>query len=254
MLKISINTTVYNNGSTIGDTIRSVLSQDYPDIEHIIVDGGSTDNTLAIVAEYRSQIGLFVSEHDNGPYDAMNKGVRMATGDIVGILNSDDFFTAPDVISKMVAAFEQYDCDAVYGDVHYVRQNNLKKIVRYYSSRYFRPSWMRLGFMPAHPSFYCKRSVYLQYGLFDTSYKVAADFEQLLRLIYIHRIKTHYLPLDCVTMRVGGLSSSGMPSHIQIFKDHRRALKADGVSSNCFLLGLRYLYKIGELIISKIRY
>lgn len=254
MLKISIITTVYNNGSTIEDTIKSVLAQDYPNIEHVIVDGGSTDNTSAVIAKYRDQIGQYVSEPDKGPYDGMNKGVRMATGDVVGILNSDDFFTAPNIVSQLAAAFEEYDCDAVYGDVHYVRPENLKKIIRYYSSRYFRPSWMRLGFMPAHPSFYCKRSIYLQHGLFDTSYKVAADFEQLLRLIYIHRIKTHYLPLDCVTMRIGGLSSSGVPSHLQIFKDHKRALKTNGVRSNSFLLALRYIYKAGELLVSKIRY
>lgn len=251
-MKVSIVTATYNDAATIRDTIESVLSQDYPDIEYIIVDGNSTDGTMDVVQEYKGRVQHVLSEPDTGAYDAMNKGFRLATGDIIGVLNADDFFTAPTIVSRLVATLEESHADAVYGDVHYVHADNLEKVTRYYSSRLFRRSWMRFGFMPAHPSFYCRREIYLKYGLFDTSYKIAADFEQLLRLIFVNRIKTVYIPLDCVTMRTGGLSSSGMVSHKRIFREHLQALKANGVWSCSPLLALRYVYKIGELCISKI--
>ena len=143
------------------------------------------------------------------------------------------------------------DIDAVYGDVHYVHDEHLDKCVRYYTSRPFHRCWMRFGFMPAHPSFYCRRSVYEQYGAFDLSYKVAADFENLLRLIFVHRIRTHYIAKDFVTMRTGGASSSGLRSHKQIMRDHLRALRQNQVYSNLLMLGLRYPYKLCEIALTK---
>ena len=192
-----------------------------------------------------------VSEPDQGIYDAMNKGIRMCRGEVVGLLNSDDFYTSPHVLATLAKTIEDSRVDAVYGDVHYVASNDVSKMVRYYSSRPFRPWMMRLGFMPAHPSFYCRREVYQQYGLFDIQYKVAADFEQLLRLIFIHRITTAYVPLDCVTMRVGGASSSGLQSHRRILSDHLRAFRQHHVYTNVFLLSLRYLYKMTECLTTR---
>jgi glycosyltransferase involved in cell wall biosynthesis len=247
-MKISIITATWNSGATLRNTIESVLSQNYLDYEHIIVDGNSTDNTLEIVKEFESKYNgrlKWISEKDRGLYDAMNKGIRMASGDVIGILNSDDFYSNPDILSCV--ANELSDVDAVYGDIHYVNDCNLNKTVRYYSSSYFKPWMMRLGFMPAHPSFYCKKSIYQQYGLFDVSFKVAADFEQLLRLIFINKISIKYLPIDFVTMRTGGASSSGMISHKRIIKDHMLAYKKNKVYSNYLLEGLRYLYKILEI-------
>jgi glycosyltransferase involved in cell wall biosynthesis len=247
-MKISIITATWNSGATLRNTIESVLSQNYQDYEHIIVDGNSTDNTLEIVKEFESKYNgrlKWISEKDRGLYDAMNKGIRMASGDVIGILNSDDFYSNPDILSCV--ANELSDVDAVYGDIHYVNDCNLNKTVRYYSSSYFKPWMMRLGFMPAHPSFYCKKSIYQQYGLFDVSFKVAADFEQLLRLIFINKISIKYLPIDFVTMRTGGASSSGMISHKRIIKDHMLAYKKNKVYSNYLLEGLRYLYKILEI-------
>lgn len=251
-LKVTVITATWNSAATLRDTMESVLGQTYPNVEHIVVDGGSVDGTLDIVREleprYRGRL-RYVSEPDRGLYDAMNKGIRMATGDVVGILNSDDFYTSGDILSSVVSAFSDDDrLDAVYGDIHFVDGGDLKKCVRYYSSKPFHRRWMRFGFMPAHPSFYCRRNVYEQYGAFDLAYKVAADFECLLRLIFIHRIRTRYLPIDFVTMRTGGTSTNGMASHRQILDDHQLAFKRNGVYSNVLFECLRYVYKIGEII------
>ena len=193
----------------------------------------------------------WISEPDKGIYDAMNKGIRMATGDVVGLLNSDDFYTSNDVLENVAKAMSDPNVDAVYGDIHYVNDDDLTHCVRYYSSRVFRRGLMRMGFMPAHPSFYCQRAIYERYGTFDTSLRIAADFENLLRLIFVNHIRTKYIPKDFVSMRTGGASSSGMVSHKRILKEHMIAYKQNGVYSNLLLEGLRYLYKIGEIIVSK---
>lgn len=271
-MKISIITAAYNSASTIRDTFESVLRQSYNDYEYIVVDGGSKDGTVDIIKEYEPRFGgrmKWTSERDKGIYDAMNKGISRATGDVVGILNSDDFYTSNDVMQTVADEFlsssDGITLDAVYGDVHYVDENDITKTVRYYSSKVFRRSLMRLGFMPAHPSFYCKKQVYDRFALksdsasggyaqyFNTSYKIAADFENLLRMIYVGKIRTHYIPKDFVTMRTGGASSSGAASHKQINRDHLRALKENNVKSNIVLLSLRYMYKIMELVLAKLR-
>lgn len=250
-IKISVITATYNSAATIEDTLRSVLGQTYGNIEHIVVDGKSTDDTLAIVKSYADRYrrrGLelkWISEPDRGIYDAMNKGINLACGEIVGLLNSDDFFTSPSVLERVAGEFG--NIDAVYGDIHYVMPGRLDKCVRYYSSKNFRRERMRMGFMPAHPSFYCRRDIYREYGLFDIDFKIAADFEQLLRLIYINKIRTRYIPLDFVTMRTGGASSSGFSSHRRIYAEHRRAYRKNNVPSNFFLESFRYLYKIVEV-------
>lgn len=172
----------------------------------------------------------------------------MATGDVVGLLNSDDFYTSSDVLETIANAFLHSDIDACYGDIHYVREDDLLHCVRYYSSAHFSRKRMLQGFMPAHPSFYCRRYVYQQYGLFDTSFRVAADFEQLLRLIYVERIKTEYIQKDFVTMRLGGASTSGWQSHKSIMQDHLRAFRKNGIPNNAFRLSLRYFYKLTEYV------
>lgn len=247
-MKISVITATFNSGKTLRDTIESVLRQTYRDIEYIIVDGASRDDTLDIIREYEPRFGgrmRWISEPDRGIYDAMNKGIGMATGAVVGLLNSDDFYTDECVLERVAA--EIMDVDAVYGDIHYVDDGDLTKCVRYYSSKGFRRWKMRMGFMPAHPSFYCRRTVYTRFGLFDTDFRVAADFEQLLRLIYLGRIHTRYIPMDFVTMRTGGASSSGMKSHKKIICDHMLAYKKNGVRSNYVLEGMRYLNKLWEI-------
>lgn len=256
-MRISVITATYNSGRTIGDTLESVLRQTYSDVELIVVDGASRDDTMDVVRRYEPRFGgrlHWTSEPDRGIYDAMNKGIARATGDVIGILNSDDFYTSDTVLERVAEAMAGGDVDAVYGDIHYVRDGDLHRCVRYYSSRPFRRWMMRLGFMPAHPSFYCRREVYERCGTFDTTYRVAADFENLLRLIYVNRIRTRYLPADFVTMRTGGVSTSGLSSHRQIMRDHLRALRSNGVWSCTPLLGLRYIYKIWEVGMSKLRH
>lgn len=255
IMKISIITATYNSGKTVGDTLKSVLAQTYHDYELLVVDGASKDNTLEVVKKMEPLFEgrmRYISEPDKGIYDAMNKGIRMATGDVIGILNSDDFYTSDDALACIAWTLENEKVDAVYGDIHYVDDEDLKKCVRYYSSKPFRRWMMRLGFMPAHPSFYCRKEVYEKFGAFDAeNYRVAADFENLLRLIFVNKIKTHYINKDFVTMRTGGASNSGLESHKRIMRDHLKALKKNGVYSNIFLLGLRYLYKTGEILKSK---
>ena len=249
MLKISIVTVSFNSEKTLADTIYSVLSQTYPNLEYIIVDGASKDNTLDIIRTYESQFNgrmKWISEPDRGLYDAMNKGICMATGDVVGILNSDDFFTSNDVLEKVADSFIGNDVDAVYGDIHFVRSDDLNRCVRYYSSRIFRRGLMRLGFIPAHPSFYCRRECFEKYGCYKTDYKIAADFDLLLRFIYVHRIRIKYLPMDMVTMRLGGASTSGLKSRMTGMKEHLRSFRENGVKTNRFLLSLRYFYKLME--------
>ena len=255
-MKISIITATWNSGATLRDTIESVLSQDYSDWQHVIVDGGSKDNTIDIIKEYEPKYGgrlKWVSEKDRGLYDAMNKGIAMADGEVIGILNSDDFYSSKEVLSSVVSEMEASDVDAVYGDIHFVDDEDLNKCVRYYSSKFFKRWMMRMGYQPAHPSFYCRKKIYEEYGSFDIDFKVAADFENMLRLIYINRINTRYLPLDFVTMRTGGASTSGWASHRRIISDHHKAFKKHGLASGYVLDFLRYPFKILELAAAKIR-
>lgn len=246
-MKVSIITPAYNSGATIRDTIESVLSQTYPLIEYIVVDGASRDNTLAILHEYEYQIDKIISEPDNGIYDAMNKGIREASGDIVGVLNSDDFFTSVDTIEMIVKAFKDNEVDAVYGDVHFVDPADLSKSVRYYSSAIFRPWLFRFGFMPAHPSFYVKRECYARWGGYALEYKIAADFDLLIRFIYIRKIKSKYIKKDIVTMRIGGISTRNVKNRILINKEIIKACRKYGIYTNWFWISLRYMYKIVEL-------
>ena len=246
-MKISIITATYNSAETIKDTLISVNNQDYPNIEHIIIDGKSKDNTLDIVREYGKRVTIIVSEPDKGIYDAMNKGIRAATGDIVGILNSDDFFTSDDIISTVALTFNNNNIDALYGDIHFVNPDNLDKTVRYYSSKIFKPSLFRFGFMPAHPSFYMKKSEYDKHGYYSLDYKIAADYDLLIRYLYKYKVKSIYLNKDFVTMRTGGVSTENFRSRVLLNKEIVKACRKYGIKSSMLLLPLKYLYKITEL-------
>ena len=249
-MKISIITTSYNSAATLRDTMESVLRQAYTDYEYIVVDGASKDGTVDIIREYEPRFEgrmRWVSEPDRGIYDAMNKGVAMATGDVVGLLNSDDFYTSDDVLATIAREFQSPNApDAIYGDVHYVDETDTTKVVRYYSSHKFTRKRMLMGYMPAHPSFYVRRECYEKYGSFDTSYRVAADFENLLRLIYVNKIRTRYIAKDFVTMRMGGASSSGVSSYLRIAADHFSAFKKNGIRPKYVLYFLRYVKKLFE--------
>ncbi len=221
--------------------------QDYPNIEHILVDGRSSDGTVQIISSY-SHVAQYVSEEDQGLYDAINKGIRMSTGDIVGILNSDDFFPESNIVSSIVQVFEKEKVDAVYGDIAFVKPENLEKIVRYYSSKKFHPGKFARGYMPAHPSFYAKRSCYDELGLYQLDYKIAADFELLLRFFTNRNIRTAYLNKVIVYMRTGGVSNKNFFSRYILNKEIIKACRENGVRTNMLLVSLKYLSKVFEYI------
>ena len=248
-MKISIITVTYNSADTLAMAIESVLDQTYPDIEYIVKDGGSTDNTVEVLKEYEPKFHgrmKWVSEKDGGIYEGMNKVIEMATGDVIGILNSDDFFTNNDVIQELVKTIKEKSVDAVYGDIHFVRNSNLNRCVRYYSSKYFSPFWLRFGFMPAHPSFYIRRDVLMKAGLYKSDYKIGADFEMMVRLFHKHHISYYYLQKDFVTMRTGGASTRDINSRRILLKEDVRACRENGIYTNVFLIALKYLYKLLE--------
>jgi glycosyltransferase involved in cell wall biosynthesis len=250
MIKVSIITVAYNSAKTLTDTIKSVLNQIYDNIEYIIVDGASTDETLDIIKDFEPMFAgrlKWISEKDNGIYDAMNKGIQMATGDVVGILNSDDYFTSNDVIERMVSAFDDKQLDAIYGDIHFIRDGQPEKCVRYYSSKHFRPLWLRFGFMPAHPSFYCRKEVFEKAGYYKTDYKIGSDYEMMVRLFMIHKIRTKYIPMDFVTMRTGGASTRDLKSRLTLIKDDVRGCRENGIYTNKLFICVKFLYKIFEL-------
>lgn len=263
-MKISVITATWNSGKTIGDTLRSVLNQSYTNVEHIIKDGGSKDDTLAICNDYEKHFYTnedkgrtirILSDKDKGIYDAMNQGIKAATGDVIGILNSDDFYTSDDVLARVAEEFEKNpELEAVYGDIHFVKDENLKKCTRYFSSRYFRPWALRFGFMPAHPSFYVRREVYEKYGLYDLNFRTSSDFEMMVRLFVKEKIRSKYINKDFVTMRAGGESTAGLEAKRKVNRDIAGSLKKHGVYSNQFFQSLRYLWRIGEILYTKIKY
>ena len=246
---ISIITATFNSAKTLKDTIQSVLRQTNKDFEYLIIDGGSTDETIDIVKSYESEFSgrlKWVSEKDQGIYDAMNKGIKMASGDVVGILNSDDYFTSDDILQTVADAFKCQEIDAIYGDIHFIRDGNPQKCIRYYSSRMFTPFWLRFGFMPAHPSFYCKREVFEKAGLYSLDYKIGADYEMMVRLFKKYRIMSQYINKDFVTMRTGGASNNNVRSRITLINEDVKACKENGVYTNSLFVMLKFMYKIFE--------
>ncbi|WP_457747002.1 glycosyltransferase family 2 protein [Sulfurimonas sp.] len=247
-MKVSIITVVYNNKSTISDAIESVLTQTYKNIEYIIVDGASSDGTVDVIKSYGDKINKFVSEPDNGLYDAMNKGIELATGDVVGILNSDDFYVDRFVIDKIVKEFKEKKVDSVYADLVYVKPENLEKIVRYYDSSKFHPSKFAYGWMPAHPTFFVKKWVYEKYGRFKTDYKIAADYEILVRFLEKYKINYFYLDEVIVKMRMGGISTRGFKSNYILNKEIIKACRENGISTNWLKVVSKYPRKILGLL------
>ncbi len=248
-MKVSIITVCYNSEATIREAIESVLSQTYTDIEYIIVDGASSDSTLSIVDEYQRKIAKVISEEDSGLYDAMNKGVLAATGEVLGILNSDDVYSGNAVISDIVQSFiENQYSDLVFGDVVFVKPNNLDTVVRYYRSRYFKSWKLRFGWMPPHPATFIRKSVYSSVGLYALDYEISADFELFVRMLLLRRLKYYRLDKTLVKMRFGGVSSSGLLNIIRLNFEIVRACRRNGVYTNIFFLLGKIPFKLVELI------
>jgi glycosyltransferase involved in cell wall biosynthesis len=247
-MKVSIITVVFNGQDTIKDTVKSVLAQDYPDVEYIIIDGASTDGTMKIIHSYSDRIARIVSEPDQGIYDAMNKGIKLATGDVVGILNSDDFYASSDVISTVVQQFEISQADSVFGDLIFVKPDSLDQVVRYYSSAKFHPKQFAAGWMPAHPTFFVKRWAYEQHGLFKTDYEIASDYELLIRFLAKHQLSYRYIPKVMVKMRAGGVSTKNLRSNWVLNREIVRGCAENGIQTNMIRVLSKYFTKVFQLI------
>jgi glycosyltransferase involved in cell wall biosynthesis len=247
-LKVSVITAVRNGLNAVGRTIDSVAEQSYPRIEHVVVDGASSDGTTEYLQTRMPEIDIFQSQPDSGVYDAFNNGLKLATGDIIGYLNAGDVFANRNSVEHIMAYFEDCSVDAVFGDVAMTSQTNLSKVVRRYKSESFTPGRMRYGFMPAHPTLYLRRSVYEILGSYDVSYGIAGDFELALRVFLRRATVFRYAPEILVKMPVGGLSTRGWRSKWRITMEMRTACAKNLVRTNIFLLSLRFPVKTYELI------
>jgi glycosyltransferase involved in cell wall biosynthesis len=249
-VKISIVTVSYNSAKTIADTLRSVVTQTYTDIEHLIIDGLSSDQTMQVVNAHNDPKLIFISEPDNGIYDAMNKGIRRATGEVIGILNSDDFYAHKNVLNEVANLFvSDPTLDVVLGDVDFVKSGNAENVVRTCRASGFKRWMFRFGFMPPHPAVFVRKSAYERIGYYKIGYKIAADFDFLLRLLHIDGAKYQTTGKLWVRMRVGGASTSGWQSNNVITKEMQRSLRENGVFSNVPMLLLRLPLKIITQII-----
>lgn len=247
-MKISIITVSYNSEATIADTLRSVASQTHPDIEHILIDGASRDATMSIADRYRDRLAHLASEPDRGIYDAMNKGLRLATGEIVGFLNSDDYYRDEWVLERVAHAFDSENLDAVFGDAEFIDPKSPQKVIRRYSSGHFRPNRIRWGWMPAHPTLFFRRAIYERYGAFRTDFRIAGDFEFIARAFVDEKLRYRYIPEVLVTMRTGGVSTSGLSGTILLNREVVRACRINGIHANYLTIGSKYLLKLLEFI------
>tara|TARA_B100000795_G_scaffold265733_1_gene247957 strand:- start:566 stop:1318 length:753 start_codon:yes stop_codon:yes gene_type:complete len=248
MLKISIITVCYNSSKTILDTITSVNNQSYKNIEHVFIDGLSSDNTLELIKLNSKKKKVIISEQDNGLYDAINKGVSIASGDVIGLLHSDDLLSSPDIISDLIEKIQSENLDAVYGDLQYVDKENTNKIIRYWKSCEFNPNLLRKGWMPAHPTLILKKEVYLKHGVFNKSFKIAADYDFMMRIFKDSSLKFGYLPKVVTKMRVGGASNRSVKNIIKKTKEDYRAIRSNNIGGIITLL-LKNTSKIKQFLI-----
>jgi glycosyltransferase len=228
-MKISVITAVYNNRATIAAALDSALAQSHDDVELVVIDGGSTDGTLEVLQGYADRIGVLVSEPDRGIYDALNKGLRLAGGEVVGFLHSDDLYADTEVLRRVAGAFSDVEVGAVYGDLLYVRKEAPDQVVRTWRAGQFTPALLARGWMPPHPTFYARRSVYEELGGFDTRYRIAADYDCMLRFLGRGGIRMGYIPEVLVKMRVGGASNRSLANILRKSAEDYRALKSNGV-------------------------
>lgn len=253
-MNISLITVSYNSETTISSTLDSVAAQHYPDLEYILVDGASNDGTLQIVRDFSGLITETISEPDKGIYDAMNKGIQFATGEVIGILNSDDFYLHGTVLKEVSSIFAaDEDLEVVLGDVDFVRDNNLDRPIRKYSAGNFKPWMFRFGLMPPHPAVFVRKSAYERVGLYKVGYKIAADFDFLVRLLLLDGAKYRLAHKTWVRMRTGGASTAGWRSNQVITAEMKRSLSENGVYTNSMLLMCRLPYKLLTQVLTMYR-
>jgi glycosyltransferase involved in cell wall biosynthesis len=244
-LKISVITVVLNRRDTIEDTLRSVAIQSYGDVEHIVIDGCSSDGTLDVLNDCRNQIDVLLSEEDRGIYDALNKGIAMATGDVVGFLHADDVFADITVLSRIADAFADETVDATYGDLVYVREVDMARVIRHWSAGHFSKSKLMWGWMPPHPTFYVRRSIYTQLGGFDLRYRIAADYDTILRFLGRGKVRAAYIPEVLVKMRLGGVSNRSLANILLKSWEDYLCLRRNGVGGFGALV-FKNLNKVGQ--------
>ena len=247
-MRISVVTVCRNTAATIEDTIRSVSSQTHCDVEHIIIDGASSDGTQNIIRKHEAVIARWVSEPDEGIYDGMNNGIALASGNIIGFLNADDVYARPDILETIAATFEREKVEACYGDIVFVR-DDMETVVRYYRSSSFSPKRLAYGWMPAHPGLYLKKNLFDRYGVFRTDYRIAADYELIVRLFGANAIRYRYIPEVLVKMRLGGVSTKGLRSNLVLNQEIVRACRENGISTNLFKVFLKFPMKLMELLV-----
>lgn len=249
-MKLSIITAVYNSKDTIEECLKSVAAQTHVDVEHIVIDGGSTDGSIdTIKSALRRQDFKLVSEPDKGIYDALNKGIKIAAGDVIGLLHSDDVYSNENVLAKVANVFEEKKSDSVYGDLLYVDKDNVNKIFRYWKAGDFTNTSLKIGWMPPHPAFFVKKEIYDIYGLYDTSFKIASDYDLILRFLGRHKISTAYLPEVFVKMRTGGKSNKNFVNILRKSYEDYLALKKNGYSNVLPILLRKNFTKLPQLFI-----
>jgi len=247
-MKISLITICWNSEATIRETLESVRAQAYPHLEYIVIDGASSDGTLKLIDSFSDIVTKLVSEKDNGIYDAMNKGIALATGDVIGILNSDDVFADDHVLCDIAKVFAEHPIDGLYADLQYVQRDDLNKVTRYWRSGKYRHGGFRRGWMPPHPTFYVRSTAYKEFGGFDTRLKTSADYELMLRFIHVKRIKVFYLNRITVKMRVGGQSNQSFSNRLKGNREDRLAWKFNKLRPPVGLSFTKPLRKIGQFI------
>lgn len=245
-MKFSIITTSFNSVKTIEDTIRSILVQNYPNIEYIIIDGGSTDGTLEVINKYKNKIFKIVSERDSGMYDAMNKGIKLATGDIIGILNSDDVYISNEIIKIVANRFQEGGSDCVWGDLVYVDRDDLNKVVRNWKSSSYKEGGFQKGWHPPHPTFFVRKEIYNKYGLFRMDLSTSADYELLLRFLEKFKITSGYIPQMLVKMREGGVSNKSYLNLIKANFGCYKAFKINNLDIDWFFVFRKPLSKLNQ--------
>lgn len=247
-MKISIITATFNSGASIKSALDSISSQDYPNFEVLIIDGGSKDNTVLLAKDsYAGELKI-ISEKDEGIYDALNKGIKAANGDIIGFVHSDDFLASKDIISKITTIFQEEEVDGVYGDLLYVDKENTSKIIRYWKSQAFSPGLLQQGWMPAHPTLFLRKEVYEKHGLFNLNYKIAADYDFMLRIFSDPALKFKYLPEVVTKMRVGGASNRSLRNIQLKSQEDLRALRANGIKNPYLVLARKNFGKLGQFL------
>lgn len=246
--KVSVVTTVLNGANTIECAIESVLGQTHPDIEYIVVDGGSTDGTVDVIGRYGSRIARFVSESDRGIFDGMNKGIRLASGEIIGILNADDVYASDGVIETVARTMQELDADVCWGDLVYVDAGDKDKVIRSWRSRQYEDGQFRRGWMPPHPTFFVRKEVYDEYGVFDLGFPIAADYELMLRFLEKHKVRSCYIPEVLVRMRVGGNSNKSVGKIVRGNIECYKAWEANGLRINPLRIFLKPLSKVSQFM------